>query len=35
MMNARELKALARRFNIPIVTVGALAKFARSLLNRT
>ena len=35
MMNAKELKALARRFNIPIVTVGALAKFARSLLNRT
>jgi 3,4-dihydroxy 2-butanone 4-phosphate synthase/GTP cyclohydrolase II len=35
MMNARELKALAKKFNIPIITVGALAKFARSLLNRT
>jgi len=32
MMTARELKALARRFKIPIITVGALAKFARSLL---
>lgn len=32
MMTARELKAMARRFKIPIVTVGALAKFARSLL---
>ena len=31
MMTARELKALAKRFNIPIVTVGALAKFIRSL----
>jgi len=29
MMNAKELKTLARKFNIPIVTVGALAKFAR------
>ena len=34
MMTARELKALARRFKIPIVTVGALAKFARSFLRR-
>jgi len=32
MMNAKELKALARRFNIPIITVGALAKFVRSVL---
>lgn len=35
MMNAKELKALAKRFNIPIITVGALTKFARSLLKRT
>ena len=34
MMNARELKALADRFNIPIVTVGALARFIRSFLRR-
>ncbi|MBA7645126.1 3,4-dihydroxy-2-butanone 4-phosphate synthase [subsurface metagenome] len=32
MMNAKELKALAKKFNIPIITVGALAKFARSFL---
>jgi len=32
MMTAKELKAVAERFNIPIITVGALAKFARSLL---
>jgi 3,4-dihydroxy 2-butanone 4-phosphate synthase/GTP cyclohydrolase II len=32
MMNARELKALAKRFKIPIITVGALAKFLRSSL---
>jgi len=32
MMTAKELKALARRFRIPIITVGALAEFARSLL---
>lgn len=32
MMNAKELKALAKRFNIPIITVGALAEFARSFL---
>jgi len=30
MMNAKELKALAKRFHIPIITVGALAEFARS-----
>jgi 3,4-dihydroxy 2-butanone 4-phosphate synthase/GTP cyclohydrolase II len=34
MMNAKELKALARRFNIPIITVGALAQFARSFLTQ-
>jgi 3,4-dihydroxy 2-butanone 4-phosphate synthase/GTP cyclohydrolase II len=32
MMNAKELKALARRFKIPVITVGAIAEFARSLL---
>jgi len=32
MMNAQELKALANKFHIPIITVGALAKFVRSLL---
>jgi len=32
MMNAEELKSLAKRFKIPIITVGALAKFARSFL---
>jgi len=33
MMNARELKALARKFHIPIITVGALASFARTFLS--
>ncbi|MBA7683420.1 3,4-dihydroxy-2-butanone 4-phosphate synthase [subsurface metagenome] len=32
MMNAKELKSLAKKFHIPIITVGALAEFARSLL---
>jgi len=32
MMNAKELKALAKRFHIPVITVGALAEFTRSLL---
>ncbi|GAI74596.1 unnamed protein product, partial [marine sediment metagenome] len=32
MMNAKELKALAKRFDIPIISVGALAEFARSVL---
>jgi len=32
MMNAQELKALAKKFQIPIITVGALAKFSRSFL---
>jgi len=36
MMNARELKALARKFHIPIITVGALARFIRGfLLNKS
>ena len=34
MMTAQELKALARRLNIPIVTVGTIAKFALSLLTK-
>ena len=34
MMNAKELKSLARKFNIPFITVGALAEFARSLLSK-
>ena len=32
MMNAKELKSLAKRFNIPLISVGALTKFARSFL---
>jgi len=31
MMNAEELKALAKRLKIPLITVGSLAKFVRSL----
>ncbi|MBA7596438.1 3,4-dihydroxy-2-butanone 4-phosphate synthase [subsurface metagenome] len=34
MMNAKELKALAKKFNFPIITVGALTQFARSLLSK-
>ncbi|MBA7634812.1 3,4-dihydroxy-2-butanone 4-phosphate synthase [subsurface metagenome] len=34
MMNARELKALARKLRIPIITVGALAKFVRGRLTK-
>ncbi len=34
MMNAKELKALAKKFNIPIITVGALTQFARSLISK-
>jgi len=34
MMNAEELKALAKKFNIPIITVGALAQFVSSLLSK-
>ena len=34
MMNAKELKALAKKFQIPIITVGALTQFARSLLSK-
>lgn len=32
MMTAKELRTLARKLRIPIITVGALAKFMRSLL---
>ena len=32
MMTAKELKALAKRFRLPIITVGTLANFARSFL---
>ena len=32
MMNAQELRNLAKTFNIPIITVGTLTQFARSLL---
>lgn len=32
MATAKELKTLARKLRIPIITVGALAKFVRSLL---
>ena len=32
MMNAKELKSLAKKFNIPVITVGTLAKFVRSFL---
>jgi len=32
MMNAMELKAVAKRFKIPIITVGALARLARKSL---
>ena len=32
MMNAQELKALARKFQLPIITIGTLTQFARSLL---
>ena len=35
MMTARELKELAKKFKIPIVTVGTLTRFARSLLKST
>ena len=34
MMTASELKTLAKRFHIPIITVGALAEFARSFLSK-
>jgi len=32
MMNANELRSLAKKFNIPIVSIGMLTQFARSLL---
>ena len=34
MMNAQELKALAKKFQIPIITVGTLTEFLRSLLQK-
>ncbi|GAI66562.1 unnamed protein product, partial [marine sediment metagenome] len=34
MMTAKELKALAKRFNIPLITIGMLAGFARSVLQK-
>ena len=34
MMTATELKALAKRFKIPVITVGALVKFLRSFLQK-
>jgi len=34
MMNAQELKALGEKFQIPIITVGALAEFLRSLVKK-
>lgn len=34
MATARELKSLARKFDIPIITVGTLAKFLRSFLKK-
>ena len=34
MMNAQELKALAKRLRIPIITVGALVEFLRSFLQK-
>jgi len=32
MMNARDLKYLAKKFKIPIITIGSLTQFARSIL---
>ena len=32
MMTAKELKALAKKFSIPIITIGALVNFVRPLL---
>ena len=34
MMTAKELQTLARKFNIPIITIGALAEFIRSFLKK-
>jgi len=34
MMNAKELKSLAKRFNIPIITVGSLTAFLRSFSSK-
>jgi len=35
MMTAKELRALARKLRIPIITVGALVEFARSFLPKS
>jgi len=32
MMNAKDLKYLAKKFKIPIITIGGLTQFARSIL---
>ena len=34
MMTAKELRTLAKKFQIPLITVGALAKFTRALLKK-
>jgi len=34
MMNAQELRALAKKFKIPIITVGALAKFIQPFFQK-
>ena len=34
MMNAEEMKALANRFKIPIITIGALTRFARKMVTK-
>jgi len=34
MMNAKELKTIAEKFHIPIITIGALSKFARSFIKK-
>ncbi len=34
MMNAREIRSLANKLRIPIISIGALAEFARSFLPR-
>ena len=34
MMNAEEMKVLAKRFKIPIISVGALARFARKVVKK-
>ncbi|MBA7608166.1 3,4-dihydroxy-2-butanone 4-phosphate synthase [subsurface metagenome] len=34
-MNVKELRALAKKLRVPLITVGALTKFARTLLKKT